>query len=248
MQAFYTITAENDFKAYVTAYVLRTDESRPYRIKLSELDRFIATDNRTQTSVELTLSELDNGFRYEAVIPSGSSGTEYTLSLDRTESPNLDDIWFPDESVELPDFGRDFVSAMNTIITLPDSFSMQTDRVNFNSLQEVLVVTWDNSGTSDDMFVVHSSSCPEGGGEYASYRHHQKNIAGDTGFIEISINDLLEGQNLSSNYSCEISVSIVRERRGSADEVFRGDSVVMGQQKRSVTVFYRPAFEQIVHF
>ncbi len=106
--------------------------------------------------------------------------------------------------------------------TLPAPFSFQVPNMTTSRMQD-LTITWSPSGSSDDMELTLSGSC---------IFQRTIDIPGDTGSHVISPGTLIS-TNTDKPETCDLTVEMVRSRKGTPDATFDPDSSFLLKQTRT---------------
>jgi hypothetical protein len=135
-----------------------------------------------------------------------ADGTLYTIALNRMSD----------------------VSAPSSTCTLPKPFNITAPTANTTASRAAdLLVTYDAPGTQDTMSWQASGSCIQGilGG----------NVAGDSGSFTIAKNSLLPVAPSSAASTCQMQITLTRQRPGQLDTHFGGGGAILASQQRTVT-------------
>lgn len=127
-----------------------------------------------------------------------------------------------------------YVSAPSTTITMPASFTLTAPvaGTTFSRANDDLVVSWDGSGTTDEMFwEVITSTCA---------REMKTNgITNDPGTFTITAGTLtsIEGH---EGETCDTTLVLLRRRMGAIDAAYGEGGWVVGRHVRTVTFSSAP--------
>lgn len=189
----------------VTAHAqLMVDDSTLAFVSLKDGDSLTATvDGETQT---LSQSNVAGIIDYTAIFQGhDAEGTEYAFKLDRDSD----------------------TSASDNHTTLPAPFSITAPAdgtQTYSRASDAIIVTYDQSGTSDAMSYRVDGNCIQAA-DHA--------VSGDSGSFTIPAGSIQKLDNASSD-TCEIELTVSRTRTGTLDSAF-GSGGVYGVQHRMIT-------------
>ncbi|MDH5675686.1 MAG: hypothetical protein OEZ06_26415 [Myxococcales bacterium] len=196
------VRAFSDTKAEVDIeFLVGGDESNTY-VDLSDDELVIKGGDQSKTVSQSAVGE------YSASFSSGEAGTEYRIELDR-EDPNRAD-------------------AFDNVGTLPEAFTIGIEPGGEVSRQEMLTVTWEPSGSDDDMRIDLDGDCI-----FFTFKSGEA----DDGVFAIEANDLIFGGDPADDDKgeCEVEVTVTRTRKGETDSIFDAESKLRLHQVRSTT-------------
>lgn len=128
----------------------------------------------------------------------------------------------------------EFVSAPNTTITLPAPFTLTAPvaGATFSRASDDIVVTWEASGTTDEMFwEVITSSCA---------REMKSNtITADPGTFTIAAGTFTNVDGHEAE-TCDTTLLLIRRREGNLDPAYGEGGWVVGRHLRTVTFSSAP--------
>lgn len=178
--------------------VLKTGgaQSNTY-VNLSDGDRLVAEGGGTRKE----MTNQSSG-EYEAEFATAAADTEFRISLEREN----DD------------------PAPNSVGKIPAPFNVAAIPTGDHSRAQDLTITWDNSGTSDDMHIEANGSC---------IFIYSKDIPGDSGSFTITAGDL-DSTNKDKPETCNVTLEITRSRNGTADPTYDSESWFHLRQVRTV--------------
>jgi len=190
--------------------VLSVSEGIGADIYLTGGDELIATANgQSQTLTEEKL--LFNVVRYVTEFDFDDPGAEFTISLER---PN-------------------YTPAPNSHVTLPERIAIQTPQPDESfTHEESITLAWEPSGTPDEVNVQFAMSCRSGDESSAGTRYF---TVADSGSASYTVEDLLSGQELGANASCDVTITLARQKSGSLSPEYRGGKIV-SRRESSVSV------------
>lgn len=195
------VTATDDSSSEMKIeFLVGGDESNTY-VDLAD-DKVIASGGD-----QAKMLAADDIGRYDADFHTGAADTEYTVSLDRVAEDKKD---APDSSG-----------------TLPEPFTLALDMQGDVSRQDPLTVTWDPSGTADEVKVDVDGDCV-----FYTFDSGED----DDGSFTFPANDFIFGGDPADDDkgSCEATVTITRTRFGETDPVFDSESKFRLHQVRSL--------------
>ena len=161
--------------------------------------------------------------RYEATLPYVAE-TAYTISFSR----------------------GDEVSAPNTAVTLPVSFTILTPAAGLTVTDgQAIDILWSPSGVERDTSVEGRAHCDHPNGEKTDRSAWLHFRSQDTGAITFNMNDIMSKTPvpLPGNplvVGCRIELEVSTARRGIPDSAFQGGSITSGIV-RSVALQYTPS-------
>jgi len=186
----------------VTAFLYPGGDDDPFnRVELNGGDALYCEVNGTRSK----MAEKGTG-SYEVSFPTAALDTLFTVSLERALDEDKD--------------------ALNSTATLPEPFTIGALAKTTFSRGEDLVVTWDPSGSGDNMDIEIDGDCISSpSGNFA--------VSGDPGTFTISANEL-ESFNSDLPESCAATITVRRMRAGSADPALNQESSFNAQQIRNM--------------
>ena len=154
---------------------------------------------------------------------------------------SLGDIYSYTAQHDAPDLAGEFVVAFertldegapNTVLTVPDPFDLTGPEadVTFNAAQEDIEVTWEPSGSDDDMILLVTGDC---------FFNEEVALDGDTGSAVLEAGTL-EWADETEPETCQATLTIRRSRAGDLDPGYGEGGVAVGRQDRSVSVLVEP--------
>lgn len=205
---------------------------------------------------DISATDLGEGaVRTDAVLRVGGGNSNTFLNLveddnltsahgEDTQSmieQNLGDYYSYSAQHTDPDLAAEFVvsfertldeGAPATTLTVPDPFDLTGPEadVTFTASQEDIEVTWDGSGSDDDMILLVSGDC---------FFNQELALDGDTGAAVIEAGTL-EWADETEPETCTALITLRRSRAGELDPGYGEGGIAVGRQDRSVSVLVAP--------
>lgn len=193
------VTARDDNSSEMDIeFLVGGDESNTY------VDLSADTVTATGGDQARTLGADDKG-RYDAEFDTGAADTEFTVSLERSDEDKAD--------------------ALDSGGVLPEPFTLSLDADGEISRQDALTVSWDPSGTADQVKVDVDGDCTFftfDGGEP------------DNGSFTFPAGEFVLGST-DDKGDCEATLTVTRTNFGTTDPVFDSESKFRLHQVRSMT-------------
>ncbi|MCP4809072.1 MAG: hypothetical protein GY913_13355 [Proteobacteria bacterium] len=119
-----------------------------------------------------------------------------------------------------------------TTLTVPDPFELTAPEADttFASAQEDITITWEDSGSDDDMILIVTGDC---------FFNEEVALDGDTGTAVLEAGTL-EWADDTEPETCQATLTIRRSRAGDLDPAYGEGGVAVGRQDRSVNVLVEP--------
>jgi hypothetical protein len=210
IRAELTVTGRGDGTASASAGLYVQDSTLTF-VELQEGDELTATTGDETKTMEK--SELFGVIDYYASFADADAeGTAYTIAFNR-------------DSAE---------SAPGSTATLPAKFNLtapEGDALSYSRADDDIVVTYDNSGKSDEMSYSLDGDC---------LNVYGKVLDGDPGTFTIPKGTLtLKDTTTTAPTSCQVTVRVSRTRAGTLDPAF-GEGHMSGVQMRTFTFSTMP--------
>jgi hypothetical protein len=159
-----------------------------------------------------TFAELDEDRtgRYTADFGTGEGGTEFSVSLDRSDEDKTD--------------------ALDSQGVLPDAFAITLDPETDVSRAGALLVTWDPAGGADEVRIDADGDCL-----FFTFAAGEE----DDGEYVIEAGEFVLG-GTDDEEDCEATLTVTRTNFGEVDSVFDSESKFRLHQERSVTFTSTP--------
>ena len=193
---------------------LKTGDGYPFQddLKLSRGDRLVVYAN----GVSQEMSEINGllGVSYITTFPFDTEGLEFRVAFERNTK----------------------VSAPNSIVTLPDAFTITTPADLVYADTDIVTTTWTPANTPDRMLIVYRIECEDINNDhhFAAYAVYTD----DSGLRDMPVREILEKAPHSSQWDysngCSLEVEVVRKRRGDLDRNYGNGGRISGKQSRNV--------------
>ncbi len=175
-------------------------------VDLSAGDALVATV--AGQSQNMARTDFLGGISYQSTFSGhDADGTMYTIALNRSSN----------------------VSAPSSTCVLPKPFSITapTSSSTFSRANSDIVVTYDTTGTQDQMTWSAGGDCVKG--------MVSGTVSGDSGTFTIAKGVLVPTDASAAAMSCQAHISLTRSRPGQLDSHFGSGGKITAEQDRSVT-------------
>ncbi len=205
MSAYMEVTADGTGQTRVSAE-LHVDDNVTDYVSLTSGDTLVASaGSQTQT---MSQSNFLGTVSYLATFTGlDADGTMYTIALNRTND----------------------VSAPSSTCVLPKPFNITAPTANntFSRANASIVVTYDTTGTMDEMTWSAGGNCIKG--------MVDGTVSGDSGSFTIAAGSLVPPDPSVAAMTCQAQVTLTRSRPGQLDSHFGSGGNITAQQVRTVT-------------
>ncbi len=204
-----TFTAKADGTDTALEAILRVGgETSTTYVALSDGDELAVTHG----DETLTLSEnhLGDYYYYTASVPTTGADERFVLSFTRAEED----------------------SAPETVATLPApmAFTSPAADTTFSRGTDAITVTWEPSGSTDDVNIDIAGEC---------FVNVMENLSGDPGTYTFEAGDL-ESREADEDDTCVATVTLTKKRTGTLDAAFGEGGKVYGAQVRELSLRVDP--------